>query len=387
MSRSWGRGADGAAWGLSPTVADSGGGLLRGPSAAGRATPRRHPAAHAVRLGAVDGSTLERGGQPHDIERLPLGHPRDGRHRPEELAGDPPRRQRVARRGRQPLARAQPRVRRRVPGRVSASDAPDGRRGLRRAASPLRRRRGLHPAPDRACARSGCSRPPRAGKHVLVEKPVGVTAEDVREMLAACDRHRVQLMDGVMFMHSRRLAALRRTLDDGESVGDVRRIAAQFSFNGSDELRPRRHPHGQPARAARLPGRPRLVHDPLRAVGDEVRAADARHRPRAGRGRPAPSSAGTGPDRDVRRAALPRRRLGRLLLLVPDREPAVGERERHEGGRPRARLRAAVLRRGDAVRGHATRSSRSRAATSTCGAARGSSTSPSTATATPPPRR
>jgi predicted dehydrogenase len=73
-----------------------------------------------------------------------------------------------------------------------------------------------------------------AGKHVLVEKPVGVTVADVRDMLAACERHRVQLMDGVMFMHSRRLEALRQTLDDGESVGRIRRIAAQFSFNAPE---------------------------------------------------------------------------------------------------------------------------------------------------------
>jgi predicted dehydrogenase len=73
-----------------------------------------------------------------------------------------------------------------------------------------------------------------AGKHVLVEKPVGVTAGDVREMLAACERNRVLLMDGVMFMHSRRLDALRRALDDGESVGEVRRIAAQFSFDAPE---------------------------------------------------------------------------------------------------------------------------------------------------------
>jgi predicted dehydrogenase len=73
-----------------------------------------------------------------------------------------------------------------------------------------------------------------AGKHVLAEKPVGTTAADVRDMLAACERRRVQFMDGVMFMHSRRLEALRRTLDDGESVGRIRRIVAQFSFNAPD---------------------------------------------------------------------------------------------------------------------------------------------------------
>jgi predicted dehydrogenase len=73
-----------------------------------------------------------------------------------------------------------------------------------------------------------------AGKHVLVEKPVGVTAADVRDMIAACERHRVQLMDGVMFMHSRRLLALRQVLDDGESVGSVRRIVAQFSFDAAE---------------------------------------------------------------------------------------------------------------------------------------------------------
>jgi predicted dehydrogenase len=75
-----------------------------------------------------------------------------------------------------------------------------------------------------------------AGKHVLAEKPVGVTAADVRDMLAACERHRVQLMDGVMFMHSRRLDALRQVLDDGESVGTIRRIAAQFSFDAAEDF-------------------------------------------------------------------------------------------------------------------------------------------------------
>lgn len=75
----------------------------------------------------------------------------------------------------------------------------------------------------------------RAGKHVLVEKPVGVTAADVRDMLAACEAANVQFMDGVMFMHSARMNQLRQVLDDGKSVGTVRRIASQFSFCAADE--------------------------------------------------------------------------------------------------------------------------------------------------------
>ena len=75
-----------------------------------------------------------------------------------------------------------------------------------------------------------------AGKHVLVEKPVGTNAEDVREMIAACEAHRVQFMDGVMFMHSRRLPRLREVLDDRERIGGIRRIASHFSFAGGEEF-------------------------------------------------------------------------------------------------------------------------------------------------------
>jgi predicted dehydrogenase len=69
-----------------------------------------------------------------------------------------------------------------------------------------------------------------AGKHVLCEKPCGVTSADLRAMLDACRQNRVQFMDGVMFMHSRRLPLLRQVLDDGQSIGTIRRITSQFSF-------------------------------------------------------------------------------------------------------------------------------------------------------------
>ncbi len=70
----------------------------------------------------------------------------------------------------------------------------------------------------------------QAGKHVLCEKPCGNTASDVEEMIAACHDARVQFMDGVMFMHGDRLAALRRLIDDGTTIGALRHISSQFSF-------------------------------------------------------------------------------------------------------------------------------------------------------------
>ena len=70
----------------------------------------------------------------------------------------------------------------------------------------------------------------QAGKHVMVEKPCGVTAADVQKMIDACKASGVQFMDGVMFMHSARLGAMRKVLDDGASVGTIRRIVSHFSF-------------------------------------------------------------------------------------------------------------------------------------------------------------
>ena len=75
-----------------------------------------------------------------------------------------------------------------------------------------------------------------AGKHVLCEKPCGVTSADVRAMLDACRESRVQFMDGVMFMHSQRLPLLRRILDDGESIGTIHRLSSQFSFKAAEEF-------------------------------------------------------------------------------------------------------------------------------------------------------
>ena len=75
-----------------------------------------------------------------------------------------------------------------------------------------------------------------AGKHVLCEKPCGVTSADVYAMLDACRKKNVQFMDGVMFMHSQRMPLLRHVLDDQESVGTVRRVTSQFSFKATGDF-------------------------------------------------------------------------------------------------------------------------------------------------------
>jgi predicted dehydrogenase len=74
----------------------------------------------------------------------------------------------------------------------------------------------------------------KAGKHVVCEKPCAVSAASLGEMLSACRENKVQFMDGVMFMHSQRLARVRETLDDGASVGQIKRIVSQFSFPGTE---------------------------------------------------------------------------------------------------------------------------------------------------------
>jgi len=76
-----------------------------------------------------------------------------------------------------------------------------------------------------------------AGKHILCEKPCALNAADLRKMIATCRKHRVQFMDGVMFMHNPRLDRIRKVLDDGKSVGRIKRIMSNFSFHlGEDRL-------------------------------------------------------------------------------------------------------------------------------------------------------
>ena len=75
-----------------------------------------------------------------------------------------------------------------------------------------------------------------AGKHVICEKPCAASTAELAEMLAACRKNSVQFMDGVMFMHSPRLARVREILDDGQSVGPIRRLASAFTFYPGEDF-------------------------------------------------------------------------------------------------------------------------------------------------------
>jgi predicted dehydrogenase len=81
-----------------------------------------------------------------------------------------------------------------------------------------------------------CIKAANAGKHVLGEKPCGVDVAELESILSACQANNVQYMDGVMFMHSARQQKLRETLDDGTSIGDIKRIQSGFSFLAPTEF-------------------------------------------------------------------------------------------------------------------------------------------------------
>ena len=75
-----------------------------------------------------------------------------------------------------------------------------------------------------------------AGKHVVCEKPCAPSVADLREMLGACRRNGMQFMDGVMFVHSRRLERMGEVLTDRKSVGQIKRIHSAFSFRAPEEF-------------------------------------------------------------------------------------------------------------------------------------------------------
>lgn len=69
-----------------------------------------------------------------------------------------------------------------------------------------------------------------AGKHVLCEKPMGMSLAEVDAMQVAARRHDRTLMEAWMYRCHPQTAALQALLRDGV-IGEVRHVQAAFSFN------------------------------------------------------------------------------------------------------------------------------------------------------------
>ncbi len=78
----------------------------------------------------------------------------------------------------------------------------------------------------------------QAGKHVLCEKPLGLSAAECREMQIVADQHSVHLMEAFMYRFHPRIDRTVEMLRAGE-VGQVRSIQSAFTFRltQSDNIR------------------------------------------------------------------------------------------------------------------------------------------------------
>ena len=71
----------------------------------------------------------------------------------------------------------------------------------------------------------------RAGKHVLVEKPMAVNAREAEEMIAECARHNVRLMVGHMIRFSPLAQRMRDVVRSGR-LGKLVSARADFIYDG-----------------------------------------------------------------------------------------------------------------------------------------------------------
>lgn len=73
----------------------------------------------------------------------------------------------------------------------------------------------------------------RAGKHVLCEKPLALTAADAERMIAAADDAGVLLMEAFMYRHHPSWVAVRELVASGR-IGEVVAVQSWFSFYNDD---------------------------------------------------------------------------------------------------------------------------------------------------------
>ncbi|MDI4643571.1 Gfo/Idh/MocA family protein [Cohnella hashimotonis] len=73
-----------------------------------------------------------------------------------------------------------------------------------------------------------------AGKHVLCEKPLALTAREAAEMAEACARSGVHLAEAFMYRHHPRIGQIRHIVGSGE-IGSLRALNGAFTFNNASD--------------------------------------------------------------------------------------------------------------------------------------------------------
>ncbi|MFC5532612.1 Gfo/Idh/MocA family protein [Cohnella yongneupensis] len=73
-----------------------------------------------------------------------------------------------------------------------------------------------------------------AGKHVLCEKPLALTAAEAEEMIDACDKAGVVLAEAFMYRYHPRMEQIRSLIESGE-IGELRAFRGAFTFNNAGD--------------------------------------------------------------------------------------------------------------------------------------------------------
>ncbi|CAO3638360.1 unnamed protein product [Cunninghamella echinulata] len=71
-----------------------------------------------------------------------------------------------------------------------------------------------------------------AKKHILVEKPIAITEQQVKKIIDVCEKNQVFLMEAYMYRCHPQTHRLVELIRQGDKIGQVKVIRANFNFDG-----------------------------------------------------------------------------------------------------------------------------------------------------------